>query len=46
LETNPAQYMPDIKSENLGGGRWHRPQPAMPEIQKTLSKNPVKPASC
>ncbi len=43
LETNPAQYMPDVKSESLGGEAVNIDlnQP-MPEILKTLSKYPVK----
>ncbi len=43
LETNPAQYMPDVKSEALDGEvvNIDLNQP-MDEIRKTLSQYPVK----
>ncbi len=43
LETNPAHFMPDVKSESLGGEAVSIDlnQP-MPQILKTLSQYPVK----
>jgi fumarate hydratase class I len=43
LETNPAQYLPEVTSEELGGPvvriDLNRP---MPEIRRELSRHPVK----
>ena len=43
LETNPAQYLPEVTSEELGGPvvriELNRP---MPEIRRELSRHPVK----
>jgi len=43
LETNPAQYLPDVDESKLSGDVVHIDLAApMPEIRATLSRHPVK----